>query len=153
MDMSKIQRALGVIEGVCVGLKDKGAELIEGAIVEIDCELETMPGDYTTGIPFNHLIADDSSNDSGCGKEKQKLVSGLPGVTVNLFKIEREDYLSSSQMDELEERLQRHFTDYINGKTQSFELVCGDCIQALVAITQLKEQLKDQECGVYMDRP
>lgn len=40
MDMSKIQRALGFIEGVCAGLKDKEAELIEEAITEIDCGLE-----------------------------------------------------------------------------------------------------------------
>ena len=44
MDMSRIQRALGVIEGVCAGLADKPAEIIECAVNEIDCELEAGGG-------------------------------------------------------------------------------------------------------------
>ena len=156
MDMSKIQRALGFIEGVCAGLKEKEAELIEEAIVEIDCELENAAGDSTTGIPFGHHVAlqgIDPRKDNRFREEKQEMCSGLPEVTAKLVAIEPEDYLSASQMDELEERLQKHFTDYINGKTQNFKLVCCDCIQALVAITQLKEQLKDREYCACAERP
>ncbi len=40
MDMSKIQRALGFIEGVCEALPDSVAELIEEAVLEIDLALE-----------------------------------------------------------------------------------------------------------------
>lgn len=62
MDMSKIQRALGFMEGVCTGLKEKEAELIEEAINEIDCALEGDTGlrpavrEHTTTAENEELV-------------------------------------------------------------------------------------------------
>lgn len=123
MDMSKIQRALGFIEGVCAGLKEKEAELIEEAVNEIDCELETK------------------------GTEVHNPIS-LVGIT-----FEEDDWLSSTQIEELTERLKRHFTDHQNGKTQNFEMVFRDCLLAALSITQLGEMLKDKDCAACMEHP
>lgn len=121
--MSKIQRALGFIEGVCAGLKDKEAELIEGAVNEIDCELVTKVEEVHNPI-------------------------SLVGIT-----FEEDDWLSSTEIEELTERLKRHFTDHQNGKTQNFEMVFRDCLLAALSITQLGEMLKDKECAACMEQP
>lgn len=123
MDMSRIQRALGVIEGVCVGLADKPAEIIEGAVNEIDCELEKQGRGICSPI---------------C----------LTGI-----QFEEGDWLSSTEIEELTERLKKHFTDHQNGKTQNFEMLFRDCLLAALSITQLGEMLKDKEYGSCMERP
>lgn len=123
MDMSKIQRALGFIEGVCAGVNDKEAELIEGAVNDIDYELENW------GMGFYNPIS-------------------LTGI-----QFEENDWLSSAEIEELTERLKRHFTDHQNGKTQNFEMVFRDCLMAALSITQLGEMLKDKEYGSCMERP
>lgn len=123
MDMSKIQRALGFLEGVCIGLKDKDAELIETAVNEIDCELENR----------NHDIA--------------------APIKLDDVQFEEGDCLTSRDVEELTERLKKHFMDYQNGRCQKFEVVCRDCLMASLAITQLGNALKDTEYGNYMGRP
>ena len=123
MDMSKIQRALGVIEGVCVGLADKPAEIIETAVNEIDCELESR----STGI--------------------------YAPIHLNGVQFEESDCLTSSDVEDLTERLKKHFVDYQNGKCQHFDVVCRDCLMAALAITQLGDALKDKDCGAYLERP
>lgn len=122
MDMSKIQRALGFIEGVCIGLKDKDAELIEGAVNEIDCELENK----------NHGIA--------------------ALIRLDDVQFEESDCLTTRDMEELTDRLKKHFMDHQNGKCQKFDVVCRDCLMASLAITQLGNALKDKEYGSYMEQ-
>lgn len=126
MDMSKIQRALGLIEGVCAGLADKPAELIECAVNEIDCELES----------------------------RKDTVQSLLGKPVRLSGVvfEEGDFMTSGEMEELTERLKKHFTDHVNGKPQNFEQVFRDCLLAAIAITQLGEQLKDQDFKCCMEQ-
>lgn len=123
MDMSKIQRALGLIEGVCLGLWDKYAEVIEGAVNEINCELEKREKGICSPI---------------C----------LTGV-----QFEEGDWLSSAEIEELTERLKKHFTDHQNGKSQNFDIVFRDCLLAALSITQLGEMLKDRDCADCMERP
>ena len=123
MDMSKIQRALGFIEGVCAGLNDKAAELIEEAVNEIDCELATKDQEVHNPI-------------------------SLVGIA-----FEEDDWLTSTEIEELTERLKRHFTDHQNGKVQNFEMVFRDCLLEALSITQLGEMLKDKECAACMEQP
>lgn len=123
MDISKIQRALGVIEGVCIGLADKPAEIIECAVNEIDCELENR----------NHGNAE--------------------LIRLDDVQFEESDCLTSRDMEELTDRLKKHFIDHQNGKCQKFDVVCRDCLMASLAITQLGNALKDTEYGNYMGRP
>lgn len=126
MDMSKIQRALGVIEGVCIGLADKPAEIIECAVTEIDCELETYQNEGRS--PINSPIS-------------------LNGV-----QLKDSDCLTSMEIEELTERLKKHFTNHVNGKAQNYGLVFRDCLLGAVAITQLGEQLKDQDYKCCMEQ-
>ena len=123
MDMSKIQRALGVIEGVCVGLADAPAEIIESAITEIDCELEHRNNGVYAPLRLN-------------------------GV-----QFEEGDCLTSTEMEELTERLKKHFTNYQNGRIQDYATVFRDCLLGALAITQLVGQLKDKDCESFMGRP
>lgn len=115
MDMSKIQRALGFIEGVCEGLKDREAELIEEAVNEIDCELETTSS-VTEGKPL-------------------------------------EIHYTTGEMEELVERLLRHYDQYEQGKTQRFSIVCADCKKAAELIVHLQLILEDLDYVQYAEQP
>lgn len=137
MDMSKIQRALGFIEGVCAGLKEKEAELIEEAIVEIDCELENAAGDSTTGIPFGHHIA----------------LQGIDPRNDNARKEIAAEMHTTAEMDELVERLFRHREDYGKGRSQPWGVVCADCKKAAEVITRLRLLIEDLEYAACAERP
>ena len=136
MDMSKIQRALGFIEGVCAGLPDKAAELIEGAVVEIDCEIETgcnfgaEAGDCYVGLC-------PPRNDSGCREAK--------GVDRGCY--------TTGEMDELVERLHKHHGNYAEGHAQDYRKVCSDCRQAAEVITRLRLIIEDLEYAACAENP
>lgn len=139
MDMTKVYQALGIIEGVALCMPENISRKVQKAVGVLSAQI----------CAYN--VAEEM--------QKKQTESGLEGtnifpvVRVNSIEIEEEDYLNSSQIEELEGRLRKHFTDYINGKTQDFKLVLSDCIQAAVAIHQLKGMLKDKAYSSYMEQP
>lgn len=128
MDMSKIQRALGFIEGVCVGLKEKEAELIEEAVNEIDCELENAADSHVA------LQGNAPRNDNA----KREIAAEMH---------------TTAEMDELVERLFRHHVDYGQGHTQAFGIVCADCKKAAEVITRLRLLIEDLEYAACAEKP
>lgn len=128
MDMSKIQRELGFIEGICAGLPEKAAELIEGAIVGIDCELESA-----AEIPCATLR--EPAGEDAAGKE---IAADMP---------------TTAEMDELVERLYRHHADYEAGYANDYRNVCRDCKRAAEVIDRLRLLIEDLEYSACMERP
>lgn len=102
MDMSKIQRALGFIEGICTGLKEKEAELIEGAIVEIDCELEGSE------------VLRPAGQEHTTTAENQELVERLygylrkmsPGKSVEMYQMAEDCARAASLIEQLMDQLE-----------------------------------------------
>ena len=110
MDMSKVQRALGVIEGVCIGLPDKPAELIEAALCEIDCELEG--GGTKIPVSKDHLTMG----------ERDELVERLynylrkmsPLSDMKLFAMAEDCARAASLIEQLQEQLKdRDYDTYV----------------------------------------
>lgn len=131
MDMSKIQRALGFIEGVCAGLKEKEAELIEEAIVEIDCELEKMVEE----IDFHVALQGNAPRNDN---ERKEIAAEMH---------------TTAEMDELVERLFRHYEDYGKDRCQVRGVVCSDCKKAAEVITRLRLLIEDLEYAACAERP
>lgn len=127
MDMSRIQRALGLIEGVCAGLADKPAELIECAVNEIDCEL--VAGGGTVAMQDRT-----SDYDSGNGND----------VCINQC---------GDSVDLLISRLLRCHKDYLEGRVQNFELLCEDAENAAAEILRLRMVIQDLECRSCLEHP
>lgn len=132
MDMSKIQRALGFIEGVCTGLKEKEAELIEGAIVEIDCELEDVPGDCHVALQGNAPRNDIS---------KQEIPRSHRGV------------FTAGEMDELVERLEKHYLNYTYCNPFDRAAAFRDMKTAAETITRLRLLIEDLEYAGCAEKP
>lgn len=137
MDMSKIQRVLGFIEGVCAGLNDKAAELIEEAVNEIDCELETAAEDSTTGISLGNNV---------------EMQGNVPRTDIAKREIAAEMH-TTAEMDELVERLHRHHEDYRQGRVTPKGIVCADCKKAAEVITRLRLLIEDLEYAACAERP
>ena len=129
MDMSKIQRALGFMEGVCTGLKEKEAELIEEAINEIDCELEMLPG-YS--LPGNAPRND--------GVKQGGAAFGWNAST-------------NAEMDELVERLERNYLNYTYCNPFDSAAAFRDMKTAAETITRLRMLIEDMEYAACAERP
>lgn len=131
MDMSKIQRALGVIEGVCIGLEDKPAEIIECAVCEIDCEMEAMP----EKMDYHAVLRGQAHQNDNARKETPA------------------EMHTTAEMDELVDRLFHHHFAYGEGHAQDYSSVCQDCKKAAEVITRLRLLIEDLEYAACVERP
>ena len=137
MDMRKVQRALGFIEGICLGLKDKDAELIEEAVNAIDCELEASSVTADAVPPEGELPARAREATLGCPSEG-KAFGGCD---------------TTGEMDELVERLVKHYGRYEEGHAQDYGAVCRDCKRAAETITRLRQIIEDMEYAICAEKP
>lgn len=115
MNMSRIHRELGYIEGICAGLPEKEAEKIEGAVNEIECQIEemTQPG----------RVNDERQG----GREIQA------------------DTYSHAEMEELTERLYLIARACMEGRWLNPKSVGEDCDRAARVITRLVLTIEDME--------
>lgn len=112
MDMSKINRAFGRIEGVSMGIEGGVRQLLLESVEWIEEEL-----------CFNGCATTHSTEGKPARKETGFVVA-------------------HPEMDELTRALWGHHEDYGKGYVQDFGAVCSDCRKAADLIVELRQELE-----------
>lgn len=140
MDMSKINREIGRIEGIGLGLGGNAGDMLQLAadrISQAACEEAAR-----------HRCADNHGRNPFYLSEKELLAA----EKVALGELNPEG-MTTGEMTELACRLAKHYLDHVDGKTPNFSRVCNDCIRAAALIEFLMEDRQQRDLEAYAGKP